>query len=91
MGVLSGAASFVFTVPLHIIRKLLSPDCVLLSTLGKTISFEIAVGMNGRVWIRGRSIKDSICLANAVTAAEFMNNDEIRRMVNKLVEAMQGF
>ena len=30
--------------------------------LGKTIPFEIAVGMNGRVWLRGRSVKETICL-----------------------------
>ena len=29
---------------------------------GKTIPFEIAVGMNGRVWLRGRSVKETICL-----------------------------
>ena len=29
---------------------------------GKSIPFEIAVGMNGRVWIRARTAKESICL-----------------------------
>ena len=66
LGVLTGGG-FMFTVPLHLVRKLLSPDCCLLKDLGGSIPFEVAVGMNGRVWIRGRSVKDTICLANAIS------------------------
>ena len=59
--------------------------------LGKNIPFEVAVGMNGRIWIRGKTVRDTICLANAISVAEFMTNDEIKRMVGKLVDAMAGF
>ncbi len=90
LGVLSGGG-FVFGVPLHVVRKLISPECVLLKTLGQSIPYEIAVGMNGRVWIRGKTSKDTVCLANAISAAEFMTNEEIKRMVGKLVDAMTGF
>eukprot|EP00094_Tigriopus_californicus_P010041 TCALIF_09684-PA protein Name:"Similar to Exosc3 Exosome complex component RRP40 (Mus musculus)" AED:0.07 eAED:0.07 QI:0/-1/0/1/-1/1/1/0/276 len=90
MGVLSGGG-FVFTTPLHVIRKLLSPDCVLLKTLGDSIPFEIAVGMNGRIWVRCKSVKETISLANAISVAEYMNNDEIKAMSAKLVNALAGF
>ena len=90
LGQLSGGG-FVFTVPLHLVRKLLSAECALLPALGKSLQFEIAVGMNGRVWLRARSARDTICLANAISAAEHMTNDEIKRMVAKLGDAMQGF
>jgi exosome complex component RRP40 len=89
LGVLSGG--FVFTVPLNVIRKLLSPDCVLLSTLGANIPFEVAIGMNGRIWIRAKTTRDTISLANAIASAEFMNNEEIKRMVPKLVDTIKGF
>jgi len=79
------------TVPLHVVRKLLSPDSVLLKSLGKAVPFEVAVGMNGRIWLRGKSARDTITLANAIEAAEFMNNDECKRMVAKMVDAMAGF
>ena len=59
--------------------------------LGNNIPFEVAVGMNGRIWIRGKTVRDTICLANAIAVAEFMTNDEIKRMVGKLVDAMAGF
>ena len=83
--------SLLFTVPLNLVRKLLSKSCVLLTTLGKHIPYEIAVGMNGRIWIRGKKVRDTICLANAISVAEHMTNDEIIRMSNKLVDVLSGF
>jgi exosome complex component RRP40 len=90
LGQLSGGG-FMFSVPLNLVRKLLSTECELLSALGKKIKFEIAVGMNGRVWVKARSTRDTICLANAICAAEYMTNEEIKRMVSKLSDAMHGF
>ena len=58
---------------------------------GKSIPFEIAVGMNGRVWIRARTAKETICLANAIECAEFMNNNEIISMCGKLTDVLSGF
>ena len=63
MGVLDGGG-FMFSTPLHTVRKLLNPESALLKTLGKSIPFEIAVGMNGRVWLRARSAKETICLGS---------------------------
>ena len=83
--------SFLFTVPLNLVRKLLSKSCVLLNALGKYIAYEIAVGMNGRIWIRGKTVRDTICLANAISVAEHMTNEEITRMSNKLVDVLSGF
>ena len=64
MGVLSGGG-FMFSVPLNLVRKLLSPDCNLLNKLGECAPFEIAVGVNGRVWLRARSVKETMLLAQA--------------------------
>jgi exosome complex component RRP40 len=69
----------------------LSPDSLLLATLGKNIPFEIAVGMNGRVWVRARSVKETVCLANAVECSEFMTRQEIQAMCNKLCDVLAGF
>lgn len=33
-------------------RRLLEPDCSVLMRLGANIPFEIAVGVNGLVWVR---------------------------------------
>merc|ERR1712029_211404 len=90
MGVLEDGG-YVFSVSLNTVRKLLSKECVLLQTLGKQIPFEIAVGTNGRIWIRGKSVSDTICIANAIEVSEHMSNQEITRMSQKLVDNMTGF
>jgi hypothetical protein len=42
---------------LYVVCRLLStPTCPVLDTLGKKLSFEIAVGLNGRVWVWRRPL-----------------------------------
>ncbi|KAL3831183.1 hypothetical protein ACJMK2_044781 [Sinanodonta woodiana] len=86
MGVIGRDRGFMFTCSLNLIRKILSPGCILLKTLGNGNRFEITVGMNGRVWIHGRSVVDTIMVANAISAAEFMDNNQIRAMCSKLAD-----
>ena len=42
---------FLFISYLLFFRLLSSPTCPVLEALGKTLSYEIAVGLNGRVWV----------------------------------------
>ena len=64
LGELNGG--FLFSVPLHSVRKLLSPTSVLLKKLGETIKFEIAIGMNGRIWIRASNAKETIAICKLI-------------------------
>ncbi|ELU16219.1 hypothetical protein CAPTEDRAFT_131167 [Capitella teleta] len=79
------------TTPCNHIRKILSPDCVLLKTLGNSLPYEIAIGMNGKIWIKGRTTKETIALTNAIACAEYMNNEQISLMCRKLVNSLSGF
>lgn len=90
LGVLAGGG-LMFSVPLHLVRKLLSPDSGLLAALGSTTPFEVAVGMNGRVWVRARSVRETVCLAQAVDCAEHMTGEEVRAMADKLSGVLTGF
>ena len=55
-GVLSNKG-FVISVPLHICRRLLSPDSKVIPTLGKKYRFESTVGMNGRIWVNAKNVR----------------------------------
>ena len=87
LGVLTGGGF----MSLNLVRKLLSPDCCLLTKLGETSPFEIAGGMNGRVWLRARSVKETMVLAQAVQTAELMTNSEIVVMCNKLSDVLTAY
>lgn len=71
--------------------RILNADCVLMKCLGNKIPFEAAVGMNGRVWVKARSNKETIAVANAILASEYMTNEEIKNMCQRLADALDGF
>jgi exosome complex component RRP40 len=62
-----------------------------MKTLGNKFPFEVTVGMNGRVWIKGRTNKETIALANAISASEHLTNEEITAMCRKLADSLAGF
>ena len=51
-------------------EKLLLPDCPLLNHLGARLSFEIAIGVNGAIWINGNTIADIIMIKNIIENAQ---------------------
>ena len=56
----------------------------MLEELGSRQKFEIAVGMNGRLWIKSPQPSDTIIVANAILASEYMSDKQIKRMVERL-------
>lgn len=87
MGVIGRDGGFLHTCSLNLIRKILSPNCPLLKLLGKSMPFEITVGMNGRIWVRARTSMQTINIINAISAAEYMDKSQIVAMCKKLSEA----
>lgn len=89
LGVLSDG--FVFNTSLNLVRRILSRNCPLLKRLKKEFTFELAAGMNGRIWIKGRNPKETIGLANSILASEFMPYEEIDNMCNTIGNILAGF
>ena len=58
-------------------HSLLHPDNITLNTLGKSIIFEITIGVNGIVWIKSNNVKETIIIRNILLNAENLNNNEI--------------
>ncbi|KAM1340161.1 hypothetical protein ACFX2H_038601 [Malus domestica] len=63
-----------------------SPRCPVLEELGKKISFEIAVGLNGRVWVNASSSSLIIVVSNAIMNSESLTGVQQRIMVDKLIQ-----
>jgi exosome complex component RRP40 len=62
----------------------LADDCVVLKQLGKVVPFEIAVGMNGRVWVNAANSKHIILITNAILNSEHLQPKQIQAMIAKL-------
>lgn len=76
---------YVFKCSLGLCRRLLDPKTPILALLGEHFPFEIAVGMNGRVWVNSESVKNTIMLANAIQTSEYLSTEECKAMVEGLV------
>lgn len=65
--------------------SLLCRESVVLQLLGSRIAFEIAVGFNGRVWVRASTNTLSIRAANCITAAATKKDPA---MIQAIVDAV---
>lgn len=90
LGVLNDG--FLFTVSLNLARKILHLNCPLLETFQKRLQvpFEIAVGMNGFIWIKTKRVDETIALANAILAAEFKTASEMRALCEDIGNILAG-
>jgi exosome complex component RRP40 len=74
---------------LLLLFRLLNPDGGVLGILGKVLSFESAVGMNGRTWVNSDTIDHTIFIVNAIEQSEYMTLSQIKQNVHKLAERMR--
>ncbi|XP_075823413.1 exosome complex component RRP40 [Microtus pennsylvanicus] len=86
MGVI-GQDGLLFKVTLGLIRKLLAPDCEIVQELGKLYPLEIVFGMNGRIWVKAKTIQQTLILANVLEACEHMTTDQRRQIFARLAES----
>ncbi|CAH9135827.1 unnamed protein product [Cuscuta epithymum] len=71
-------------------RILLStPTCPVLEALGKKLSFEIATGLNGRVWVDASPPTITILVANAIMNSESLSPVQQKIMAEKLLQRVQ--
>ncbi|XP_002730573.1 exosome complex component RRP40-like [Saccoglossus kowalevskii] len=85
LGVISGG--FMFKCSLGLVRKIVSPDCQLMKLLGKHMPYETAVGLNGRIWIKAKTLSHTIAISNAVCCAEYMSKKQTEVMVKQIVSS----
>ncbi|KAG7383290.1 Exosome component 3 [Phytophthora pseudosyringae] len=77
---------YVFKTSIGLAKSLLHEDCQVLSSLGKKLAFEVAVGVNGIVWVNAKTTKNITIISNAVMNSEAMSASEVDAMVSRLLE-----
>lgn len=87
LGVL-GPDGMLFTCSLSLVRKILDRKSPLFKTLAQNQAFEVAVGMNGKIWVKARNIQETIAVANAILAAEYTAQNEIENICADIVKAL---
>lgn len=79
MGPLS-SDGYIITLPQSSVHRLLDVENPLLRTLGKKFPFEVALGMNGKVWLNTKTAEDMFTLVTALYAADQQSNSDIVRL-----------
>ena len=75
-------------IPLGLARELLSPQSVVLEELSK-LPFEVAVGVNGYLWIHAARAEYTILVRNAILNSQVLTPAQTRAMVRSLMETVQ--
>lgn len=87
LGVLS-TEGMLFDCSLSLVRKLLNPKCQLLTLLAKEQAYEIAIGMNGKIWIKARSVRETIAASNAILAAEYTSPEGMITLCSNIAKTL---
>ncbi|ORY84869.1 exosome complex exonuclease RRP40, partial [Protomyces lactucae-debilis] len=66
-------------------RRLLAPNNVVLEMLGAQLSFELAVGLNGRVWVNAEDTKTILLVRDCILQTETMVEHETRSHIRALL------
>merc|ERR1719433_1920194 len=78
---------YTFKVPLSWAARLREKDSFVLNLLAKHTMYEIAVGVNGRVWINAPSETKTVLITNSIINARTLEEPAIRIMIEKLFGA----
>ena len=94
MGELKGG--MVFNVSLGMARRLLlakqreEGGISVLEEIAEKVAFEVAVGRNGKVWVKSRGIKETLSVGKALqeTDAQRLGLEEQVKLVKKLLRQL---
>jgi exosome complex component RRP40 len=82
------AGGTLFRISLAAARQMIRQDAPVLQQLGKQLVFELAIGMNGIVWVKGRTTRTTILVRHAIQHGIRSSPTEARRLVRQLLEAV---
>ena len=83
------AGGHLFDCPSGTCRELLLDDSPLLEALGAVAAFEIAVGMNGRIWLDAEKEATAVLVQTAILQSQGRSPSEHARLVKSLVHGAE--
>ncbi|XP_022228351.2 exosome complex component RRP40 [Drosophila obscura] len=84
------ADGFFFKCTLNLGRLLLRENCPALAALTRELPYEIAIGVNGRIWLKANSLRETMALSNAILTMEQAGYTEIEKICDNLGDVLQA-
>ncbi|XP_028816398.1 exosome complex component RRP40 [Denticeps clupeoides] len=85
MGVF-GEGGLMFRLSLGLVRRLLAPQSMIVKDLEKLFPFEMVVGLNGRVWVKAKSIQQTLIVTNLLESCENMTAQQRQTLFQRVAE-----
>lgn len=81
---------FMFKVDLELARRLLAGSNQFLRQLSKHVPpFEITIGLNGRIWLKTNSCKQTVFLVDAINQYAQISESETENFIKNLLKSDQ--
>jgi len=77
---------YMFNSTSGLARDCLSENSPVLNELGKYLAYEVAVGVNGRIWVNSTTPWNTILVANAIVTSQNMTPPQIQLMTAQVVK-----
>lgn len=58
--------------------------------IGEQLPYESAVGVNGRIWINGRSIDETLVIGDLLKNGDKLPNDVMKKFVSQTISQVIG-
>ncbi|KAF6002072.1 Exosome component 3 [Cyanidiococcus yangmingshanensis] len=78
-----------FRVSLASARQLIRHECSILEQLGRVLVFEIAIGMNGTIWIKGNSYRTTVLVQYTIEHGVRLTTEESRRLIRRILGVIE--
>ncbi|NXY91078.1 EXOS3 protein, partial [Alcedo cyanopectus] len=78
---LIGQDGFLIKVSLGLIRKLLAPKSEIIQELSQLYPFELVLGMNGRIWVKAKTVQQTLIIVNILEACEHMTAEQRKQVL----------
>lgn len=75
---------FLFNVNLNFAYSLLNVENPILRTLGKRMPYEIAIGVNGKIWVKCKESKQVFSIIRTLEAAKHCLDKDISQICNQI-------
>lgn len=79
-----------FNCSINLVRKILNEKCNLLHLLSKEAPYELAAGINGRIWINAKAPRTVILLRETILKAEYVPYSEMKNLADGFASELTG-
>lgn len=69
---------------LNLVHRLLAPKCEIIQELSQLYPFELVLGMNGRIWVKAKTVQQTLIIVNILEACEYMTAEQRKQALARL-------